>query len=112
MKSAGDRLELAFVADRGETARLISDKSAALTSQLQDAGIGLGGLDINSSASSQGASGDAPTGGGRPPNSSGGDSNPASQRQQTSGRDRQDRNNETSDQTGDAPSRGQRGFYL
>ena len=47
MKSAGDRLELAFVADRGETARLISDKSAALTSQLHDAGIGLGGIDIS-----------------------------------------------------------------
>ena len=111
MKSAGDRLELAFVADRGETARLISDKSAALTSQLQDAGIGLGGIDINSAASGQGASGEAPTGGGRPPNPSGGD-NPAPQREQTSGRDRQDRNNETNDQTGDASSRGQRGLYL
>ncbi len=112
MKSAGDRLELAFVADRGETARLISDKSAALTSQLHDAGIGLGGIDISSATSGQGASGDAPTGGGRQPNPSGGDSNPAPQRQQTSGRDRQDGDNEIDDQTGDAPSRGQRGFYL
>jgi flagellar hook-length control protein FliK len=105
MKSAGDRLELGFVADRGETARLISDRSATLTSQLQGAGIGLGGIDISSAAAGQGASGDAPTGGDR-------DSNPAPQRQHTSGRDRQDGNNEIDDQTGDAPSRGRRGFYL
>jgi len=112
MKSAGDRLELAFVADRGETARLISDKSAALTSQLHGAGIGLGGVEISAATSGQGASGGAPTGGGRQPNPSGGDSNPAPQRQQTSGRDRQDGDNEIDDQNGDAPSRGQRGFYL
>jgi flagellar hook-length control protein FliK len=111
MKSAGDRLELAFVADRGETARLISDKSAALTSQLRDAGIGLGGIDISATSPGPGGSGDAPTGG-RPPDPSGGDSNPAPQRQQTSGRDRQDRENETNDQTGDARPRGERGFYL
>ncbi len=53
-------LELAFVADRGETARLISDKSAALTSQLHGAGIGLGGIDITSAPSGQAGSGDAP----------------------------------------------------
>ncbi len=50
LKSSGDRLELSFVADRGETARMISDKSAALESQLHDAGIGLGGVAISSSA--------------------------------------------------------------
>ena len=106
MKSAGDRLELAFVADRGETARLISDKSAALTSQLYDAGIGLGGIDISSAASGPGGSGDAP------PNSSSANSHPAPQRQNSSGRDRQDRENETNDQIGDARPRGERGFYL
>ena len=50
MKSAGNRLEIAFVADKGETARMISDKSATLESQLQGAGIGLGGIDISSSS--------------------------------------------------------------
>ncbi len=112
MKSAGDRLELAFVADRGETARLISDKSAALTSQLHDAGIGLGGIDISSAASGPGGSGDALSGGGKPPNSSSANSHPAPQRQNSSGRDRQDRENETNDQTGDARPRGERGLYL
>lgn len=107
MKSAGDRLELAFVADRGETARLISDKSAALTSQLHDAGIGLGGIDISSAASGPGGSGDAP-----PAGKQSADSHPAPQRQNSSGRDRQDRENETDDQTGDARPRGERGFYL
>jgi flagellar hook-length control protein FliK len=107
MKSAGDRLELAFVADRGETARLISDKSAALTSQLHDAGIGLGGIDISSAASGPGGSGDAP-----PAGKPSADSHPAPQRQNSSGRDRQDRENETDDQTGDARPRGERGFYL
>ena len=50
MKSAGDRLEIAFVADKGETARMIDDKSASLASQLRDAGLGLGGVDISVAA--------------------------------------------------------------
>jgi hypothetical protein len=52
MKSAGDRLEIAFVADKGDTARLIDDKSAGLASQLRGAGLGLGGLDISVAAKS------------------------------------------------------------
>jgi flagellar hook-length control protein FliK len=110
MKSAGDRLELAFVADRGETARMISDKSAALASQLHGAGLGQGGIDISSTASGQGGGGEGPPGGGRSPHPSSGEQ-PA-RRQESQGRDRQDRNNETNKQTGDAPSRGQRGLYL
>jgi flagellar hook-length control protein FliK len=107
MKSAGDRLELAFVADRGETARLISDQSAALTSQLHDAGLGLGGIDISAAASNQGGDG-----GGRSPNASSREQDPAP-RQDNSGRERQDRKNEkTNEQNGDARPRGERGFYL
>lgn len=52
MKTAGDRLEIAFVADKGDTARLIDDKSAGLASQLRGAGLGLGGLDISVTAKS------------------------------------------------------------
>ncbi len=52
MKSAGDRLEIVFVADRGDTARLIDDKSAGLATQLRSAGLGLGGLDISVAARS------------------------------------------------------------
>ncbi|WP_298356133.1 flagellar hook-length control protein FliK [Rhodoblastus sp.] len=52
MKAAGDRLEIAFVADKCDTARLIDDKSAGLASQLRGAGLGLGGLDISVTAKS------------------------------------------------------------
>jgi hypothetical protein len=47
MKSVGDRLEIAFVADKGDTARMIGDGSGTLASQLRDAGLGLGGVAIS-----------------------------------------------------------------
>ncbi len=75
MKSAGDRLEIAFVADKGETARMISDKSATLESQLQSAGIGLGGIDISSAArQAGGAEWTSSTGGAASNGGSGGNS--------------------------------------
>jgi flagellar hook-length control protein FliK len=117
MKSAGDRLALTFVTERGETARMISDKSVALTSQLHGAGIGLGGVDISAAAMGQGG-GDATAGGGRqtqtqPQAEAGGDSAPSQSQSQTpSGRDRQERKDETPDQTADPRSRGDRGLYL
>ncbi len=96
MKSAGDRLEIGFVADRGETARMISDKSAALESQLQGAGLGLGGIDIAAACKSEsGAAGWTPSDGGASANGaeadSGGNSQTAPQRQEFSGRDKQDK---------------------
>jgi flagellar hook-length control protein FliK len=50
MRSTGDRLEIVFVADRSDTARLIDDKSAGLASQLRGAGLGSGGVDISVAA--------------------------------------------------------------
>ncbi|MCW2274977.1 hypothetical protein GJ654_10575 [Rhodoblastus acidophilus] len=125
LKSSGDRLELSFVADRGETARMISDKSAALESQLHDAGIGLGGVAISSSAA--GMSGDAPSGGaqgGQEPSAqtsgssfgaAGGQEEPETTRQRRnfSGREPQDSTNEPSEVSRDARgSVGARGLYL
>jgi flagellar hook-length control protein FliK len=47
LKSVGDRLEIAFVADKGNTAQMIGDGSATLASQLRVAGLGLGGVAIS-----------------------------------------------------------------
>jgi flagellar hook-length control protein FliK len=47
LKSVGDRLEIAFVADKGDTAQMIGDGSATLASQLRVAGLGLGGVAIS-----------------------------------------------------------------
>ncbi len=117
MKSAGDRLEISFVADKGETARMISDKSAALESQLRDAGIGLGGININaaakhvaaSAASGQGGatahfSGDGPRG----------QAHSTPHGQNFAGGGRQDQSHDTSENSGRdsrAPS-GDRGLYI
>jgi flagellar hook-length control protein FliK len=116
MKSAGDRLEIAFVADKGETARMISDKSATLESQLHGAGLGLGGIDIN--AASRMEAGAA----GTPPASAGAQNAPADPRenahnapprQDFSGRGRQDQSHETSEKTSEPrASNGDRGLYL
>jgi hypothetical protein len=131
MKSAGDRLELAFVSDRGETARMISDKSAALESQLNGAGLGLGGVAISSSVAG-GMHGDANAGGsqgggaapqhssqspGSPSGSAAGQSDSQSettrQRQNFSGRARQDENHEQGESSRDARgAAGDRGLYL
>jgi len=128
LKSAGDRLELAFVADRGETARMISDKTAALETQLTGAGLGLGGVAI--SASAAGDMSGAQTGGqggqgshtpsqafgsaqGQNGGQSGGDSESTRQGRNSAGRERQDERNERGDVSRDArgPS-GDRGLYL
>jgi flagellar hook-length control protein FliK len=126
LKSAGDRLELSFVAERGETARMISDKSAALENQLHDAGLGLGGVAISSSAAGS-MTGDAPSGGG--PSGQGpsaqtsgsafgaaggqGESESTRHRQNSSGRQSQDKVNEPSDASRDPRgSAGDRGLYL
>jgi flagellar hook-length control protein FliK len=47
LKSVGDRLEIAFVADKGDTAQMIDDGSGTLASQLRVAGLGLGGVAIS-----------------------------------------------------------------
>ena len=129
LKSSGDRLELSFVADRGETARMISDRSAALESQLHHAGIGLGGVAISASAAG-GMSGDAqsnaaqggqgsqaqsaPTSGSSSGAAGGqGESKSTRQRQNSSGRQPQDAANEPSDVSREPRgSVGDRGLYL
>jgi hypothetical protein len=131
LKSSGDRLELAFVADRGETARMISDRSAALESQLNGAGLGLGGVAISSSAAG-GMNGDANAGGsqgggaaprhdsqasGSPSGNAAGQSDSQSettrQRQNFSGRAGQDDTHEPGNSSRDArDSAGDRGLYL
>jgi hypothetical protein len=115
MKSAGDRLEIAFVADKGETARMISDKSATLESQLQGAGIGLGGIDISSAASQAGGPEWTSSTGGAASNGAGAgdDSQSAAQKQDRAGQNRQDQTNDQSDATQDARPQGNgRGLYL
>ncbi len=118
MKSAGDRLEIAFVADKGETARMISDKSADLESQLQGAGIGLGGIDITAAAKQlPGAAGLSSSTAGASSNGAGSDrrGNPDStaQGQNSAGRNNQDQNHETSQKSqAQRPSGVDRGLYL
>ncbi len=118
MKSAGDRLEIAFVADKGETARMISDKSATLESQLQGAGIGLGGIDISTAAKQPANATGLPsaTGGGSA-NGAGsdprGNSDSTPQRQDPAGRNRQDQSHETVQKAGDQRAiGGGHGLYL
>lgn len=119
LKSSGDRLDISVMAERGETARMISDRSSSLASQLQGAGIGLGGIDIsaatkqvpgaadlagssNTGASAGGANADA-----------GGNSQAAPQGRDFAGRNNQDQGRETSDKTRDPRlSGGDRGLYL
>lgn len=112
MKSAGDRLDIAFVADRGDTARMIADKSHDLTAQLHSAGIGLGGIDISSVATRPEA-GAAPTGAGGFAQSAsaegqGGSTATPQRRDAAPGKQRN-----ISDDSGDArPSAGSGGVYL
>jgi hypothetical protein len=116
MKSAGDRLEIAFVADKGETARMISDKSATLESQLHGAGLGLGGIDINAAARMEaGAAGTplASAGAQNAPADPRENAQNAPPRQDFSGRGRQDQSHETDEKTGEPrASNGDRGLYL
>ena len=116
MKSAGDRLEIAFVADKGETARMISDKSATLESQLHGAGLGLGGIDINAASRMEaGAAGtpQASAGAHNAPADPRENAQDAPQRQDSSGRGRQDKSHETGDKTSEPrASNGDRGLYL
>lgn len=115
MKSAGDRLELAFVADRGETARMISDGGATLTTQLHEAGIGLGGIDISAAPAAPGGGSAGATSGGSSSaqaTDDGAREEPAPQGREFSGRERRDQRNEPIEQAADARARGERGFYL
>ncbi|MCI4678838.1 flagellar hook-length control protein FliK [Rhodoblastus acidophilus] len=117
MRSRGDRLEIAFVAEKGETARLIDDKSANLQSQLRDAGLGLGGVDIHvaekpnvtlpSAAAGGGASfGTSQQGGRHEPGAS-------SPRPQFTGRGKEGMRDDSSDRANDSRApRGDRGLYL
>lgn len=105
MKSAGDRLELAFVTERDETARMIADRSGALASHLHGAGLGLGGVEISSAASSGQGGGDAAS-------SSGSGSDQPPQSRTPSGRNRQERSDGAHDQTSDPRDRGDRGLFL
>jgi chemotaxis protein MotD len=76
MKSVGDRLELTIVAEKGDTARMIDERRTRLESQLRDAGLGSGGVDISvavkpnggiaaNAPAAGGSSSDISTGGGR-----------------------------------------------
>jgi flagellar hook-length control protein FliK len=118
IKSAGDRLELAFVADKGETARMISDKSATLESQLHGAGLGLGGIEIDAASRTDlGALGAPLASAGATANGAPADprenSQSAPQRQEFSGRGRQDQSHETGEKSGEPlASSGNRGLYL
>jgi hypothetical protein len=129
MKSAGDRLELSFVSDRGETARMISDKSSALESQLNGAGLGLGGVTISSAAAggananananadsnAGGGAGQGASSGGAFSGASGGQTqaNADTTQQRQSGRPRQDERHEPGDTIRDsARTAGDRGLYL
>jgi flagellar hook-length control protein FliK len=118
MKSAGDRLEIAFVAEKGETARMISDNSATLASQLHGAGLGLGGIDINAASRMEaGAAATPPASAGASVPGGSADSRENAQnaphRQDSSGRGRQDQSHETSEKTSEPrASNGDRGLYL
>ena len=119
LKSAGDRLDISVVAEKGETARMISDRSANLASQLQGAGIGLGGIDIMAAAKQVSNASDLPASSnpgasaGGSNADAGGNSQAASQGRDPSGRDRQDQGHDQSDKTGDPRlSSGDRGLYL
>ncbi|MBB4199346.1 hypothetical protein CCR94_05810 [Rhodoblastus sphagnicola] len=129
LKSSGDRLELAFVSDRGETARMISDKSTALENQLNNAGLGLGGVAISSSAAGdmsgalagggQGGQGagqnSSQASGASQGNASGqtdGNSESTRQRQNSSERQGQDNSSDPVDHLRDPRPAGDRGLYL
>ena len=118
MKSAGDRLEIAFVADKGDTARLIDDKSAGLASQLRGAGLGLGGLDISVAAKSAdqlsaGLAADGGASSGAPQNGGNGQQGAAPPRSGALGRSREDFKDEAGEKTGvPGGSNGDGGLYL
>jgi len=112
MKSAGDRLDIAFVADREETARMIADQSPALTHQLNGAGVGLGGVEISSVAARPEPIGAAPASGDSFSSSNadgqGGSTATPQRRDAAPGKERNH-----SDDTGDArPSASSGGVYL
>ena len=123
LKSSGDRLDISVMAERGETARMISDRSSSLAGQLQGAGIGLGGIDISAAAKQVPSAADlagssntgASAGGGNA--NTGGNSQAATQGRDFAGRNTQDQGRETSDRTSDKTSDprlsgGDRGLYL
>jgi hypothetical protein len=132
LKSVGDRLELAFVADKGDTARMIDDRRATLESQLRDAGLGLGGVAISVAARAEGGAGQNADGAGQggtgqsgsgqgasgaPRNEQGSgqgqEREATSQRQDYFGRDRQDGSDDSNDNANEARGRrSDRGLYL
>jgi hypothetical protein len=97
---------------------MISDKSATLESQLHDAGLGLGGIDINAATRAEpGAPAILPASAGATANDAPanprGNSQNAPQRQEFSDRGRQDQSHETGEKTGEPRvSSGHRGLYL
>jgi hypothetical protein len=121
LKSVGDRLEIAFVADKGDTARMIDDRSATLESQLRDAGLGLGGVAISvatkpessavsAAVSSHGSFGDGAAGASQ----EGRQQRDATPQGHTlNDQDRQDFKDESRDNASEASGRrGDRGLYL
>jgi hypothetical protein len=121
LKSVGDRLEIAFVADKGDTAQMIGDGSATLASQLRVAGLGLGGVAISvetkpdvaanlgADHARHGASAGGDPGGGQ--GSSGQDMAPRRQHN-FGGGGQEHRDESTGDGDNARARRGDRGFYL
>jgi hypothetical protein len=118
LKSIGGQLEIAFVADKGETARLIDRHSGGLESQLRDAGLGSGGVTISVAAAPGAVAGRTPEPSGFGASGGSGEGpwrerNPEAQRQETPGGNRQEPNDDSSGKAQGAPRiRGDRGFYL
>ncbi len=122
LKSIGDRLEIAFVADKADTARMIDDRSATLESQLRNAGLGSGGVAISVAAEARRRRSfelvlpvtalleKAPRGRRRMGGSS---AMRRAQRQDLLGQNKQDFNDESRDNASEASGRrGDRGLYL
>lgn len=122
LKSRGDRLEIAFVAQRDDTARLIDSGGARLATQLRDAGLGLGGLEVSVAsgagaalANPQSAFADGLSGGGGFSSSSaqGGASSDPGARQNSSNDSHREQANDAGEQTAAAGGqRSDRDLYL
>jgi hypothetical protein len=126
LKSVGDRLEIAFVADKADTARMIGDSSGALASQLRDAGLGLGGVAISIETKTDGAAsagadqlghgsfgGAQAQGNGHGNGQGGGEPDAVQRRQQIFGGGRQEQRDESvGNGDGARARRDDRGLYL
>lgn len=124
LKSRGDRLEIAFVAQRDDTARLIDSAGGRLALQLRDAGLGSGGLEVSVSsgllpgvsvAAPQPASSGDLSGGGAfsSPSQQGGAFSGQGPRQNASDGAYRGQANDSGEQAGNSSaSPGDRGLYL